>query len=416
MSAESLPKLINPNSWLGVALQGSAPNETTLISGPLVSPKGKKFPQTFPTRRSGPGILVVIDGGNGALKISTLMAPNVDEPPRLLMRRVEVCYALARQVRTGAPVKTFTVNGGVPIRIGQPFVSGAQSIRTGSTAERMNTGFYRDIMFSAIADTLHEAGYQPDKDKPLPIYLGYIIPTDEFSNNAVIATTDDALKSLRGTEFVVQRSDRNGSHKWNILVENTGFAPQTQGVFYALQRGIFADVVLEGITRLKTLDIGFGHEQILTVEFDEGEMTTSGGVIGKGMILVAERLIELVDAKYGVVLNHAQAQYAIITNKIDVGQIHEVPELVKQALDEVGEVILQKADNDAFTDQLATLICSGGGTIKLEQAIHQRIKLAKRRDGTSLVLPAKVAAWANNLGGFARISHEIMRVQPWKTK
>jgi hypothetical protein len=406
--------LVAQESWLGMALAGTAPSTTALITSALVTERGREFPRTFPTQRHGPAVTVFVDGGNGGAKIGVLMQDTASAP-RLLLRRVEVCHAPAPIVRSGTKTTNYRIDGGKPFRIGNPFAPEARAIRTGSTGQRLADESYREFLFAAIVDTLVAAGYTaPEGGKQLPIYLGYAVPTTEMEENEIVAATQEAVKQLRREVVPVVRADKHGERVWPIYIENTGFAPQPQGVFYAMQRGLFANVVLDSVTRMKTLDIGFGHEQVFTVEITEDGMSTTGTIIGSGMIEVANILIRLIEECYGVTLNEAQAQYAMITQTFDDGQVHQIPDLVRQAIDEGGELLLQRADKRAFEDRQALLAVSGGGAAALREQVERRIALSGRRQGTSLVLPEKVTAFANLLGNYAYFTHTLLANRPWK--
>jgi hypothetical protein len=407
--------LVAQQSWLGLALGGAAPSPTALITAPLITERGREFPRTFPTQRHGPAITVFVDGGNGGAKIGVIMHDAATDAPRLLMRRIEVCHAPAPIVRSGTKTTNYRIDGGRPFRIGNPFAPEARAIRTGSTSQRLADESYREFLFAAIVDTLVAAGYHPPEGgKQLPIYFGYAVPTTEMEENEIVHATQDAVKQLRREVVPIVRADKHGEQVWPIYIENTGFAPQPQGVFYAMQRGLFANVVLDGVTRMKTLDIGFGHEEVFTVEITDDGMSTTGTIIGSGMIEVASILIRLVEESYGVTLNEAQAQYAIITATFDDGQVHQIPDLVRQAIEEGGELLLQRADKRAFEDRQALLAVSGGGAASLRELLEQRIALSGRRKGTSLVLPEKVTAFANLLGNYAYLTHALIANRPWK--
>jgi len=100
--------LVAKESWLSLALGGAAPSPTALITSPLITERGREFPRTFPTQRHGPAVTVVVDRGNGGAKIGVLTHDAAtNAPPRLLMRRIEVCHAPAPIVRSGTTTTNY---------------------------------------------------------------------------------------------------------------------------------------------------------------------------------------------------------------------------------------------------------------------------------------------------------------------
>lgn len=407
----TIAKYIQPTSWLGLASAGDKPTTTSLITAPLIGARGH-IPRVFPAGSNTPAVLVVVDGGSSTLKIAVLVVDSDNTvAPRLLMRQVDVCYVIAEQRLRSTQAKTFQVNGGTAIHIGNPLVNTVQYIPTGTTAERMANTSYRDILFAAITDSLIVAGYQAAS---MPIYLGYVVPIEDYIDDDLIPETKSALESLSGQTITVDRRDQNGTQRWSLQIVSTLAALQTHAIFYAMQRGVSGETVLEGITTSKVLDIGFEYIQMLSVNFEDDTLSVSGEAIERGMILITESLIESVQEKYHIVINDEQAKHALVTNRcvFPDGTVQDITECVDEAVDKAGSSVLEPIEQEALTDDTALIVYGGGGAVKLAAAIEQRIELEEWREGSTLVLPASIASWANIIGGYASIAHQLMGMPP----
>lgn len=385
-------------------------------SAPLIDDQSRTIPRVLPSSKS-EAILIYLCPGNGGAKLTVLSASDapVEDPesgpaprrqkaarqqkdaPRLLFQRIESAWNPAPTTRAGQHQISYQLGEGSAFRIGNPFAKDARTMPVGMTETRMNDPRYREFVLAAIIEALVAAGYTPpaDPEQPFPIYLGYGVPIEEISMGGIADTTKTAMKWLRKTVHVVNRTDSKGqTAAWPLWVENVIYAPQTQGAFYAWRHDLAGEPVITGLTRVTTLDFGFGHLQAYHAEFADGRLSASGDILGDGLVEIARQLITLVKKDFQHRLDENMAQYALMTGEIEIG----------------GATLMQRADA-IYEDLAMMLLCSGGGVGNghLAKLIRERIQSKGRRPHSSLLLPAAIAGFANPIGGYAYALYTVLK-------
>lgn len=395
-------------TWFDVAENGQVKNigPSPALFGPSLGIDNKMFRDLPVAHSKSRAPIVMVDGGNGGLKIAVMMA---GDDLRFVARRVESCVAPLRNNRSSYKPLAYAVNGGREFRIGNPDDTDARPIRIGSTAQRIADKEYVAFLLSAIVDTLIVAGWSVGKKQN--IYLGYAVPGDEIVNGAATDETKAALRTIKDVPLNVcwSGTDREGSTELRLV----GITPisQTGGILYGLTRDIFGASASK-IVQANTLDIGFGHTQLFRSEVNGDRTVTSGDILGYGMTSVADSLILIVKEKLGIDITSAQAQHAIISKAITAGIVHDVSAEVEQAIDIAGEELLQKADK-AISDNRSWLVVAGGGSVALRSMIEERAAAAHRPQGSTKIIPAKVAPFAGVIGNFAYLIHSLNSRKPW---
>lgn len=394
-------------TWLDLAGDGQVKNigSSPALFSPPLGVDGRSFRDLPVAHSKSRAPVVMVDGGNGGLKIAVMVA---GDDVRFMVRRFEACVAPLRNNRSIFKPLAYSVDGGRELRIGNPDDLDARPIRIGSTAQRIADKEYVAFLSSAIVDTLVSAGWQVGKKQP--VYLGYAVPGDEIVTGSATDETKAALRAIKDTPINVSwRSTDRGDGSTELRFVGITPVSQTGGILYGLTRDVMGATASK-IMQANTLDIGFGHTQLFRSEVNGERTVVSGDVLGYGMTGIADALISVVKEKLRIDITAAQAQKAIITKLITAGIEIDVSAEVQQAVDIAGEELLQKADK-AIGDNRSYLIVAGGGSVALRRMIEDRT--ANRRPGSTMIVPAKVAPFAGAIGNFAYLVHYLNAKKPW---
>lgn len=411
--------IIRNGTWLAAATNGQSPRRakpgTALVTASLVS--GDQVARVmFPTKSGQTAPIVLIDGGNGALKIIVPLYQSEQVSPMLYARRIETCHGRPIQTRDAASRQLqYQIDHALAIRIGDPDRAQIQ-IPPGTTAARYADGMYRQIICAAVVETLREAGWTPETAST--IYLGYALPSNDYTSTGEIrADAADAVRTLSGM-ISVRRTNKADEQDWAIRVAGIYVGEQSYGVYYGLSRTYAHQIAISGFSSLRTLDIGYGHTHGQIVDIGEdGSDTTRSWEIESGMRIAAEQLVTLVSERYQDKIDQAQAQIALRTGTytLGVGDI-DCSDLVVDAIAYAAPRIISAAEASGMADPRGALLISGGGAAHpaMRQHLAKWLDNSARAKRPNFIVSDMIVGFANAIGMYGYISNRIAKARPWR--
>lgn len=412
--------MIDPRSWLGLAAAGTQKSQKSLITAPLTDGKTSTAWHTIPTKHGRRALLVALDAGNGAAKIVVPQAQaDQSQPPQLHASRIDAVYSIARAANSEDGHTTYQIDGS-PIIIGNPHLFGVTPLPTGNTVDRFGDPMYRQFVLAAIVRALAEAGHSPEQaDRhPIYIYLAYAAPSDEFGTGGKVSqATAEALATIRpvidgrAETVKVMRMSGGKAETWPIHIVDLRALPQSQGIYNAITYDIERRAVLD-VSRMLTLDIGFGHTQLTQTTINEqGKAVHQVQQIGEGGVeIIAAELIKQAGAAQ---LNNADAQVIIATGK-DADK-RDRSAIRDRAIEIAGPKMLQAADKVALQTRSGHLVVTGGGAAIPALRAMLADRLRHRDQEITTIVPAEVAGYATAIGIYAYYYAMLRTLKPWQS-
>jgi len=393
--------MIRPDSWLDVA--------TTL--GAVMDAEGRTVPANI-TRDGMDCVVVGCDLGNSAIKIVLRQA----DAPQLRMFRFEAVYTPAATIRAG--------EGAIAQRVLRDAVwrewfwpdhaepAAGETLPIGTTAERLADPRMADVLIGTLVEALRRSGRLPGA---YTLWVGLGIPSEEISSAGLIAETRQALRQLRGQNFLVERRDVTGTvTTWSIIIGELVPAAQSLGSFIAWYHTLAGQPTIDDVNLVTVADLGGGHLSRFDVEIvrrpgGSSQVRGTGGILGEGMIVIARELTALVRAQYRVRLNETAALRALMTGTIPASGRHVViDDLIATALQTRGQQLLA-ALTPLIADHRRLLLFVGGGVVRLGAVLDARATAAQRAPGSYFIVPASVASMSNAVGLFALAFYAAQR-------
>ncbi len=377
-------------------------NEQTMLDRLL---DGSSLGLKSTVRINGSGDLhaIGIDNGNGHTKTALFTHTGT-----LVTHTVPTVYKTSREIRGGAGITTYQVNGGVGFWIGlDALLYDGDALPIGSTAERIGDQRQRDFLAAVIVESLISAGYEPGIYN---LVVGFAIPNDEMvvkqkdTSLGVSKETRTALKDgLYGKTFQVDRTDPHGTlHRW--VITYTLLAPQAQSIgTYLMWRNAPNGLpVNNGIEALTVIDIGTGDLQKTDVDINPYRLM--GEKLGRGTILMARQLAQRLPQ---VKLNDAQATAALITCSVRInGRRVDITSQVHSIIAAEGQEIVTRILPTLQQTSRFVLFTGGGVLLEpLRHAIEERASVAGKQSGVDYdIIPPAFALGLNAIGALVAVT------------
>jgi hypothetical protein len=385
--------MIGTGSWFDIAAS----------LGALVDSDGRVVPAQF-IRDGINYMLVGCDLGNSAIKI-VLRQTAV---PQLRAFRFETIYTPALTIRAGEGTTALRVlRDGIWREwfwLNQEDATVGEALPIGTTAERLADPRTLDLLIGALVEALHRSGWAPGV---YALWLGFGVPNDEVSRTGLVAETRQALRQVRGQQFVVERRDATDTlATWMITFGELVPAAQSLGSFFAWYHTLAGQPAVGDVDLVTIADLGGGHLSRFDVALVRQpghpiQFRGTGGILGEGMVLIARELIELVKGRYRVRLSETVALHALMTRTVSVGGRRlPIDDLIASAVQTRGQSLLA-ALTPILADQRRFPLFTGGGSVCLGAELDARAAAAQRAPGSYLIVPASVASTLNAVGLFA---------------
>lgn len=357
------------------------------------------LPATIRIPGSGDLVAVGLDNGNGHTKLAILT-----QTGDLVTHVVPTVYKTAKEIRGGAGIVTYSLDGGTP------FWTGADALRysgdmlpIGATPERVSDPRQRDFLAAALVEALLAAGYAPG------IYnlaVGLAIPNAEIvlkksadgDKLGVAKETRSAIREhLFGKTFEVTRTDEQGrpSH-WTLTY--TTIMPQAQsvGTYLAWSRRPDGTPVDHGVEGITIVDIGTGDMQRTDIDVEPYRMMSDP--LGRGTIIMARQLqAQVPEFK----LNEAKAMQALMSRtaldsgrRVDIGPAVDAI-IAAEGQDMVARILPVLQQTERY------VLFTGGGVLLggLRSAIEERARAAGKRSPRNYAIVPETHAVTLNATG-----------------
>lgn len=328
------------------------------------------LPATIRVGGSGPLVPIGLDNGNGHTKVAAMTASG-----ELVTQAVPTVYRTAKEIRGGAGITSYTVNGGTAFWAGaEALTQEGDSLPIGATSERLGDGRQRDFLAAVLVESLIASGY---KAGIYNLAVGLAIPNDEIvlkrsgDGLGVSKDTKAAIKdALHGRTFVVERTSGAGQvSRWTLTYSTIMPQAQSIGTYLAWSRRPSGEAVDDGIEALTIVDIGTGDLQRTDVDVSPYRMT--GEKLGRGTVTMARQLA----AQIGHLrLNDAQAMQALISRTVrEAGVRRDIGAVVDQVVAAEGQDLVARL-LPVLQQQSRYVLFTGGGVLLagLRQAIEDR--------------------------------------------
>jgi hypothetical protein len=346
-------------------------------------------------------VIVGCDLGNSAIKIVLRQA----NAPQLRAFRFESVYTPAAPVRGGEDAMSLRV-----FRDGtwhewlwfdQQDTAASEALPIGATAERLADPRTIDLLLGAIVESLKRSGWAPGA---YTLWVGFGVPNEEISSTGLVVKTRQALRQLRGQQFIAELRDVSGlMSPWTITIGELAPAAQSLGSFFAWYHTLAGLPAIDDVDLVTIADLGGGHLSRFDVEIIRQpgrppQFRGTGGILGEGMVVIARELAGLVNDRYRIRLSETIALRALLTRSVLVGGRRiPIDDLIACAIQTRGQQLLA-ALTPIFADHRRLPIFSGGGAVVLNAELETRIAAAQRAPNSTFIVPANVASTLNAVG------------------
>src|SRR5687768_548708 len=189
--------MLGTGSWLDIA--------ATL--GALVDAEGRALPAHV-MRDGLSNVIIGCDLGNSAIKIALRQAA----VPQLRTFRFEAVYTPAATIRAGVETTALRVFRNAVwcewFWLDQGDAAGGEALPIGATAERLADPRTVDFLIGALIEALDRSGWAPGG---YTLWLGFGVPNEEVSRTGLAPETRQALRQVRGQQFVIERRAASGA-------------------------------------------------------------------------------------------------------------------------------------------------------------------------------------------------------------
>jgi hypothetical protein len=283
--------------------------------------------------------------------------------------------------------------------------SSRKGLPIGATDVRLADQRYVRYLRVCLVRGLKAAGYAPGR-----YYIGLAIGVRNEEVNAQMGVdphVQEALSTLTQPFTLV----RNGTEVWTIEVRESYPLPQSFGTHFALDRGIFGQVLQPTMTNWTILDLGYNDAHVLEViRPEKGALRVTGQKVLAGVVDVARGLVgELRKSEnFPFVpsdLSDAEAIELLHSEVVMIGGVPlQDPEEAKRATlvirgykdREGGSLVGAMAARHTRLD--STFVFTGGGSSEFSRQIVSQMKVMQRPEHLYRLLPPEIARFANVAG------------------
>lgn len=279
-----------------------------------------------------------------------------------------------------------------------------KSLPIGGTDVRLAEPRHARYVKACLVRGLIAAAYAPGH-----YYLGITIGVRNEEVNAqmgVDASVQAALSTLTQPFTLI----RNGRDVWHIDIRESIPLPQSFGTHYALDTGIFGQVLNPAIPHWTILDLGYHDGHVLEVIRSGKSLRVTGQKVVAGVVEVARGLVgelrkqehfplvpsDLSDAEAIALLHSEQLKIGGIPLS-DQAEAKRATKVIRAYKDrEGGSLIATMTARHTRLD--STFVFTGGGSSEFVSQIVSQMRTAQRPENLYQVLPAEVARFANVAG------------------